>query len=243
MTTFRAIPRYLLWALGMASCSLACGGSKNKPAISAENVVLEEEPGDGLEGVSVASEIGGLNQEGVDRAFGKSLGDLQQCLNQGAENVEFLGGDVSFFVKIGENGQLSHAHLEESTLGDRDTELCMLRALGKQTWPKPVGGETGLARKSFSFDMPNDVRPPTDWDQESVDETLAELAKDLDECKAESSAHTVTMYVGTDGSVLAAGVAYADENGGEAADCLVSVLKAAKFPSPGSWPAKVSFSL
>ena len=220
----------------------ACGGGGSEPAHSADDMVIEQDPGDGLEGVGVSSEIGGLNQEAVDRTFSKSLDDLQACLSQGAEQIEFLGGDVSFFLKVGSDGHLNHAHLEESTLGDRDTELCMLHVLEKRTWPKPVGGETGLARKSFSFDMPNDVRPPTDWSQESVEETLEKLSKDIKGCSL-SGSFTITMYVGTEGEVLSAGVAHTEEDGESAADCLVSTLKEGKFPSPGSWPAKVSFTL
>ena len=52
-----------------------------------------------------------------------------------------------------------------------------------------------------------------------------------------------TMYVSTDGSVLAVGVTPPDEGGEDAVDCLVSTLKQATFPSPGSWPAKVTFAL
>ena len=226
-----------------ATAVLACGGGGEKPAKSADDVVIEEQPDDGLSGVSVSSEIGGLNQEAVDKVFAKSGSDLQRCLSEGAERVEFLGGDVGFFVKIGADGRVSHAHMEESTLGDRDTELCMLNALKQQTWPKPVGGEAGIARKPFSFDMPNDVRPPTDWTQESIEETLQELEQDIDGCKTGAGSFTVTMYVGTDGSVMSAGVAHAEEAGESAADCLVATLKDAKFPSPGSWPAKVSFGL
>lgn len=233
----------LLSKLTPLVAALACGGGDEKQAKSADDIVIEEEPDDGLDGVSVSSEIGGLNQEAVDQVFAKSGGDLRQCLSEGAERVEFLGGDVSFFLKIGADGQVSHAHLEESTLGDRDTEVCMLNALKQRTWPKPVGGEAGIARKPFSFDMPNDVRPPTDWTQESIDETLQELAQDIDGCKTGSGSFTVTMYVGTDGSVMSAGVAHADEGGESAADCLVAMLKQAKFPSPGSWPAKISFGL
>ena len=220
----------------------ACGGDSQKPANSADDMVIEQEPSDGLEGVGVSSEIGGLNQDAVDRTFSKSLKDLQACLSRGAEHLEFLGGDVSFFLKVGQDGHLNHAHLEESTLGDRDTERCMLEALEKRTWPKPVGGDMGLARKSFSFDMPNDVRPPTDWSQESIEETLEKLSKEIKACSA-SGPFTITMYVGTEGEVLAAGVAHTEENGEAAADCLVSTLKEGKFPSPGSWPAKVSFTL
>jgi hypothetical protein len=51
------------------------------------------------------------------------------------------------------------------------------------------------------------------------------------------------MYVATDGSVLAASVTPPSEEGEEAVDCLVSTLKDASFPSPGSWPAKITFAL
>ncbi len=229
--------------LALGLCLGACGGSEEKRASSADDVVREDQADEGASQVGVSSEIGGLNQEAVDRTFSKSLQDLQRCLDQGAEQLEFLGGDVSFSLKIGTDGHLSDAHLEESTLGDRDTELCMLQALAKRSWPKPVGGETGLARKSFSFDMPKDVRPPTDWSRDSVEETLDELSQDIDGCKDGGGAYTVTMYVGTDGSVMAAGVAHSEDARESAADCLVAALKGAKFPSPGSWPAKVSFSL
>ena len=120
----------------------------------------------------------------------------------------------------------------------------MLDVLRSKKWPKPVGGEHGLARKSFEFDPPNDVRPPTDWDGEQLEKTLAKLRGKIRSCKNGSGGNfEATMYVSTDGSVLAVGVTPPDENGEEAVDCLVSTLKDATFPSPGSWPAKVTFAL
>jgi hypothetical protein len=225
-------------------CSFAggCGGDEKK-ADTVDDFQIESEPEEQASGVEMSSEIGGLNQEDVDRAFEKSQRGILSCLRSGAARVEFLGGDVNFFIKIDESGNLKNAHMEASTLGDRDTEKCMLGALEGKPWPKPVGGKTGLARKSFSFDMPNDVRPPTDWDTESVRETLDELSNEIGECTPNSSAYTITMYVGTDGEVMAAGVAHSQDGGDSEADCLVSTLKSATFPSPGSWPAKVSFGL
>lgn len=204
---------------------------------------VEEQPDDEASGVSVSSEIGGLNQEAVDKVFAKASTDLRNCLDAGAKRVEFLGGDVDFLVKIGQDGHVSHAHLEASTLGDRTTEVCMLDALKSRSWPKPVGGDTGIAQKPFSFDMPNDVRPPTDWSVDSIEEALGELDEKLGQCKGGRGSFSVTMYVDTDGSVLAAGIAHADDSGESAADCLLGVVKAGTFPSPGSWPAKVTFSL
>ena len=52
-----------------------------------------------------------------------------------------------------------------------------------------------------------------------------------------------TAYVAADGSVLTASVTSPDEQGEQDVDCLVEVVEQTTFPSPGSWPAKVSFPL
>src|SRR3982750_849987 len=76
--------------------------------------------------LAVSSEIGGLDEDKVNAAFESSLSGLERCLHQGSSRVEFLGGSVSFFVKIDTTGHVDGAYLEKSTLGDRDTERCML---------------------------------------------------------------------------------------------------------------------
>lgn len=222
---------------------LACGGGGEPAPKTADDVdVGEERPA--RRGLQTSAEIGALDEEKVDKTFRRAQGALEECLRNGAERVEFLGGAVSFFLKIDSSGRLDHAHIEKSTLGDRETEKCMLSALRARSWPKPVGGEHGLARKSFEFDPPNDVRPPTEWDGSEVAPTLDELKDRITECKsAHSGAFEATLYVATDGSVLAAGVTPPDERGEQAVDCLVDALKSARFSSPGSWPAKVTFSL
>ena len=95
---------------------------------------------------AVSSEIGGLNEDRVSQVFEKTMPGLERCLNAGAERIEFLGGSVSFFVKIDARGRLEHAHLERSTIGDRETELCMLETLRTRKWPRPVGGRLQLRR-------------------------------------------------------------------------------------------------
>lgn len=235
----RFIP--ICWALLLIALTPGCGGD-DKHAVTPIDVELAEEETDNVTMFSAESAVGGLNYEKVDETFASALEDLQSCLNRGSRRVEFLGGAASFLIKINEEGRLSHAHLEESSLGDRVTERCMLDALKSRRWPKPVGGKTGLARKSFEFDPPNDVRPPTDWDEEPIQEELHQLSGSLSECGS-SSSYVVTMYVQTDGSVLAAGISSRDESVEDAADCIVDALLAGTFPSPGSWPAKVSFRL
>jgi hypothetical protein len=228
-----------MWASLLAT-PLACGGAQAAPKSSDEQPRSEESRSSGI---AMSSEIGGLDEQQVNAAFESSLKSLEGCLRRGSERVEFLGGSVSFFLKIGQSGRIDRAYLEKSTLGDRETEKCMLSALRSKDWPKPVGGEHGLARKSFEFDPPNDVRPPADYDNEHLREGLSKVTGELGACSDGKGGFEATIYVGTDGNVLAAGVAPPDEEAEDAVDCLVKVLKAASFPSPGSWPAKVTFAL
>jgi hypothetical protein len=222
------------------SLIVGCGDSA-PPAKTADDEPQTEKRHSG--GPEVSSEIGGLDEEKVNAAFESTLSGLERCLQQGASRVEFLGGSVSFFVKIDLEGKVDGAYLEKSTLGDRDTEKCMLGALRSRHWPKPVGGEHGLARKSFDFDPPNDVRAPADYDQDHLGKGLDKISSKLSSCKGAKGSYEATMYVATDGSVLSASVTPPSEDGEDSVDCLVSTLKGASFPSPGSWPAKVTFTL
>jgi hypothetical protein len=232
-------------ALALASLLLlvpACGGSDPPPKDAS---VHDAEPAR-AEGpsISASSDIGGLNEDDVDAAFSASVKGLQRCLDMGAKRVEFLGGSVAFLLKIDGTGHVKDAYLEHSTLGNRPTEQCMLDALRAKSWPKPVGGEVGLARKSFSFDPPNDVREPITWDDHDAAPGLKKIASDVKDCKRGNTGNfEATLYIGTDGKVLSAGVTPPDSAGEEALDCLIGVLESATFPSPGSWPAKVTLSL
>jgi len=228
------------WLATSLSLTVACGDATPVAKTADERPETHDERAGRP---SVSSEIGGLDEDKVNAAFESSLSGLQRCLGEGASRVEFLGGSVSFFVKIDTGGKADAAYLEKSTLGDRDTEKCMLNALRSRTWPKPVGGEHGLARKSFDFDPPNDVRAPADYDHDHLGKGLGKISSKLASCKSAKGPYEATIYVATDGSVLAASVTPPNEDGEEAIDCLVSTLKGASFPSPGSWPAKISFTL
>jgi len=229
--------------LGLAVCLGACGGNEPPPKTpEAKNDGDDEQRPSG--GPDVSAEVGALDEAKVEKAFASRVKGLARCLDAGAKRVEFIGGQVAFFVKIDQHGKVAHAHLEKSSLGDRETEKCMLDALRAAEWPAPVGGLVGLARKGFDFDPPNDVRPPTDWDPDKAASALGARGGEIKKCKGGASgAFSATVYVDTNGSVMAAGVAPPDEAGEAAVDCLVGVIKGTKFPSPGSWPAKVGVEL
>jgi hypothetical protein len=194
--------------------------------------------------MSATSEIGALNEDAVSRTFERAQSGLLQCLRKGAERVELLGGEVAFFVSVDQTGHAAEVRLEHSTLGDRATEQCMLSVLSRREWPKPVGGHTGVARKSMAFEMPNDVRAPVDWAPDDVAETISGLQTQARTCTGGTgNTFQVTAYIDTNGSPLSVGVASADGTSGSATDCLVAAVMGTKFRSPGSYPAKVSFEL
>lgn len=230
----------LLTAALASLISLAgCGGSEKK-AESPESEWVVEPDNDTGEELDVMQEFGGMNQEKVDRAFRKVYPALSECLMAGQRRVKFLGGDVQFLVKVDMTGRARHAHIEQSNLGDYETEQCMLDAIKSRRWPKPVGGRIGLARSSIGFDPPGDVRPPVPWSDQDIQKALSTLSPDLSAC-GRGGPFLITAYVKTNGGVLSAGVAHSDEAGDETARCLVDAVKGATFGSPGSWPAKVTF--
>jgi hypothetical protein len=154
-----------------------------------------------------------------------------------------LSGAAKFFLRIGEDGTARYVYLEDSELGDRETEKCILDAARAASWPKPDGGE---AEARYNMELPlQSTRPPNDWAQEKVASALAKHGSAIDKCKAGTpGTFRATMYVGTGGKVLAAGVAATTRDGADKADCLAEALVKLKgLPSPGSWPAKVSFGL
>jgi hypothetical protein len=221
---------------------VSCGGSEAPPPKLAEAPAEVESSGE-RERIEVTGEVGGLNETKVNRAFEHALAGLKKCINDGARRVEYIAGDVGFQIEV-ERGGTSSVFVDQSTLGDRATEKCMVGVLTAQSWPKPVGGEKGQAHKSFSFDSPKAVRPPVEWSADDVKEEVAKLGSQLEQCKdGQAGAFTATLYVDTSGQPLAAGVASPSSAADGAADCIVRVLMSAKYRSPGSWAAKVSIQL
>ncbi len=220
----------------------ACG-SKPAPVVAAPQTT-HSEPARETASIGVSSEVGALDEDAVNRVFERAQNSLMACVRKGASRVELLGGDVAIFVGINEQGKAEDARLERSTLGDRDTEACMIQVLRERHWPKPVGGRKGQVHKTFSFDMPNDARPPVEWTAEDIEDTLKKLHKHVEECTGGGSGtYQITAYIDTRGTAISVGIAPPDTVGESKADCLVSVIKGAKFKSPGSYPAKVSFEL
>jgi hypothetical protein len=67
----------------------------------------------------------------------------------------------------------------------------------------------------------------------------------LSTCKRKHGAGklTLTMYVDADGNVMAADAAVDEGEAADAVGCAIDAAKGKTFPSPGSFPAKVSLEV
>ncbi len=227
-------------SLLVAFALCACGGEE--PAAKAPEPAHEAAPPPKPR-LMAKSELGDVDPAEVTRAF-KKLGDrFLECQKGGLDRVEVLAGALKFFVRIGADGSAKWAYLEESEIGDRETEKCLLDVVTGARWPVPSGGD---AEARYTMELPlQSTRPPNDWGPDRVAAALGRQGGEIDRCKAGvRGSFRATMYVGPGGKVIAAGVATSTKDGDDKADCLArALLKLKGLPSPGSWPAKVTFGL
>lgn len=224
----------------------ACGGDKPTPKVpeaeGGETTAAPKRKRGPQMGVS--QELGEIDPKAAEAAIDRAMPKIQGCHKSGTSRHEYLAGDVKVFVRLDANGKVRWAYFEETTLGDRETERCMLDALRAAPWPRPVGGEAEV-RKGFGFDG-GDARPPVDWPADKVS-GKASSDSAVQACKAGvSGSFKITAYVepaGSGGKMVAVGVAAPSPEAEEKVDCLVGALRALELPSPGGYAAKVSFSL
>ena len=282
-----------LRALATGSFVLAslvgCGSS---PPPKVEEPVKEDRPQSSGPKLQMSQELGSIDERKVEQTFASLVsGTLESCHKQGRDRVEYLTGDVKVFLRIDGSGRVKYGFFEDSTLGDRETEKCIMGIFNGTTWPKPEGGEAEV-RSGFGWG-PGGEREPAAWSSDKVTSALVEakdVKKDVDKCKrGVNGDFRVTAYVEagegdtgggggagggagtgggkhgknkpgakpkhasgsgkaggakeTGGRFKAIGIAPPNKEGAEKIDCLVDALKSLDLPSPGSYAAKVTFSL
>jgi hypothetical protein len=234
-----SLPRVAL-ASTAALLAVACGGSPPPPAVddAPKETIHEVKPA-----LRTSSELGTVDPAAVQQAFHRLDDKFLDCQKQGIDRVEVLAGNAKFFLRIGPDGSAKYVFLEAgSDIGDRDTEKCLLAAVMGARWPRPEGG--GDAEARYSTELLAQGRAATDWSSDKVAAALGKNGDSIDRCKHGGSGYHATMYVGPGGRVLSVGVVAPNKDGDDEAECLAKVLGKLKgLPSPGSWPAKVTFGL
>jgi hypothetical protein len=220
---------------------VACGSGE--PPAREPEAAREPAPPPPKPALQVKSELGSVDPAAVKLAFHALEEKFTECQKRALDRLEVISGTVKFFVRIGETGAAKWAYLEDSDVGDRATEKCLIDAVMGARYPRPDGGE---AEARYGMELPlQSTRPATDWGSEKVSKALAKHAEAIHRCKTSGTTTLhATLYVGPGGRVLAAGVAGAGKDGDDEADCVVAALEKMRgLPSPGSWPAKVTFTL
>jgi hypothetical protein len=188
----------------------------------------------------VTSDLGGLNEEAMARAFEKLDRPIQACLDAATGRLSVVGGRFTLKLRIAPDGKARWAYLGESTLGDRKAERCVLDLVREKEWPRPLGGD-GLAERSYEIDAR--AKAGT-LEEKWVRPAVAKVRTHAWKCRKGRGRGKirVTAYISADGRVLAAGLAPPNERVEEAADCIAEAVRKVRFGKVGK-RVKMSFEI
>jgi hypothetical protein len=205
--------------------------------------VAENEPArsrDAGGGPIIRAEVGALDEAAVKQVFRAAVPRIEACFRAGSKRHAYLEGEIEVLLRIRGDGRVRYALPVGSSFGDRETERCILDELGRERWPEPQGGDEGETRQKFEVGAAG--RPAVAWSPAQLGSRLGELQRKLRRCQANvgTSGLSVTIHVDPDGKPVTAGAAVSDERGLGALDCALDAATSLRYPSPGSWPAKVT---
>jgi hypothetical protein len=215
----------------LAGCAPAKEPAKSAPTVT-------DEPVERAPAATFTSQVGGMNQEAVERTFNRLQDEVLDCLERGS--IEGVGGSLTLKLRIAMDGSVRWVHLSSSDLGDRTSERCVMDAARTRTWPKPKGGE-GAISHTYTIESPIDVRV---WEPKRLRSTMPQIRKQVWKCFGSVRGRFVaTLYIGRDGRVASAGVAPPSPEADEKVDCLVDVLTTFKFGWQRAKLSKVTIKL
>lgn len=227
---------------GLLLALAACGGAPTSKPVSSDAEGEGAKKTSGGASFSAEAEIGAMSEEEVSATFKSAQSKLSRCFEDGSSKLPYLSGEVRFHVRVNLEGHANTVHLSKSTIGDRETERCMIDVLQHARWPAPKGGKEGIAETEFAFDAPSNVRAAVDLEGRALGRNVEQVKSAMRICRDNAGAGPlqVTLYVDTEGAVETAGVAASDAAGERAADCVVKAVKEIKFNSPGSYTGKAT---
>jgi hypothetical protein len=228
------------WISALALCA-ACGGSTpTEQPVSAESTGGEERAAE-PDQLAVTGLRGTLSQHEIQGALEPRMLKFSRCVQKRSGEVEWVAGAMQFQFKVALDGSVAQVFPSQSSMGDRETERCMVEVAKSTRFPAPHGGE---AEFSWSLEVPldPDVREPVVWSAADVQEVLSTRTAEV-ETQCGGGPYAVTAYLDTEGKVVAAGAATGDEASAPQLDCVVLAVQGWLFPSPGSYAAKLTFTV
>lgn len=192
------------------------------------------------EGASITGLMGTISSRAVADTLNGRMGRFERCFTDRSDNVEFLEGDITLSFRVHTDGTVAWVYPSASTLGDRETETCILGVAASTRFPRPSGGEAEF-RWGFGLEASSDVRLPIAWSSDHILDVIEANRATVASCGGRGI--QLTAYVAPGGAVMAVGATCSDAESLAALDCVVSAVRSWTMPNPGSYAAKVSFSL
>ena len=245
----RALPRRIpicaaAWAaLPMTVASLACGGSgAEEPSAEASHTGDERPRRD--DGMMIEGLMGTLSAMEIDRALSPRMNRFASCFSVGADVIETVGGRIEMSFRIATDGSVKWVFAKASTVGERQTERCLLEVAAATRFSRPHGGEAEFSWP-LEFDPPEDVRAPDTWSSTEIADLLAAEGSGVTRAciGGRGQVVEVTAYVASGGAVLSVGAASTERAEASQLDCVAEAVRQWTFPDPGSYQAKVTFEL
>lgn len=221
----------------VAGCGGASSESSTETAAESEG---SERPAPRDQQLAVTGLRGTLSQSEIQNALEPRMLKFSRCVQRRSDAVEWLSGKVDLTFHIALDGSVASVFPSASSMGDRETERCIVDVAKSVRFPAPHGGEADF---SWPLEVPldPDVREPVTWDPAQFNEVLLTNAETaLASC---IGSFAITAYIDPEGHVVAAGASTLEPNDAEKLDCISDAVKTWTFPSPGSYAAKVSFNL
>src|SRR5690606_38221140 len=97
------------------------------------------------DGVQITGLMGTISREEVEDALNPRMPRFTRCFAQRLGDVEFLAGDIRMAFRISTEGTVLWVYPASSSIGDRETEQCVLGVARETRFPRPHGGEAEFA--------------------------------------------------------------------------------------------------
>ena len=94
---------------------------------------------------------GSLDKEIIRRIIRRHINEVKYCYEQELTRKPELGGRVAVQFTIAATGQVVASVLQNSTMGNARVENCVVQAVRRWEFPKPLGGGIVIVTYPFNF--------------------------------------------------------------------------------------------
>jgi hypothetical protein len=231
----------VLAALLLSACSHA---PPPKPVQKQPEPVVDTRAKEQSDDFAVSGTLGTISEEQISGPFERRWDDVSRCFAdaKAKSKLWYLAGKVEIKLRIDRDGRPKTAYISTSTVGNWETEHCILAIARELSFSRPHGGSEAEFTYPIEFRGKAAITP---WDGARLEPAMAKHKKDVSACKKGSLPPQVmmTVYVAPGGKLTSAGF-HADAPLDEAfAACLLEKSRTWKVDDPLGRIAKATVQI